>query len=102
MQQRKLAQCKKFAKLGLIFCKIRNKLSRICQRLVKLCQSGEMPPNLVTLQSSNLKKTFCWKLHRDDFNFNKILQNFNFQVENSFDEEEETKNVVSHSTSRWH
>ena len=39
---------------------------------------------------------------KSNFNFNKILQNFNFQVENSFDEEEETKNVVSHSTSRWH
>ena len=28
---------------------LRNKLSKICQRLVNFCQSGEISPNLVTL-----------------------------------------------------
>ena len=41
----------KFAKVSLIFCQIRNKLSKICQGLVKFCQSGKNLPNLVTLNT---------------------------------------------------
>ena len=50
LQQWKLAQkCNKFAKVILLFCQIRNKPSKICQRLVKYCQSGEIAPNQVSL-----------------------------------------------------
>ena len=46
----KLAQqCNNFAKVGSTFYQIRNKLPKICQRLVKCYQSGEILPNLVTL-----------------------------------------------------
>ena len=45
-------RCYKFAKVGSAFCQIRNELSKVCQRLVNFCQSGENSPNLVTLQAS--------------------------------------------------
>ena len=40
---------KHFAKVRLKFCRILNKPSKICPRLLKLCKSGEILPNLVTL-----------------------------------------------------
>ena len=47
-QQWKLAQnCHKFAKVGSAFCQIRNELS-------KICQSGEILPNLVKLGHCSL------------------------------------------------
>ena len=50
IQQRKLAQQHDiFAKVRLTFSQILNKPSKICPRLLKLCQSGEISPNLVTL-----------------------------------------------------
>ena len=53
----KLAQYyTKFAKVGSTFCQIRNKLSKICQRLVNSCQSGEILPNLVTLPTTIVDK----------------------------------------------
>ena len=58
--------------VGLAFCQIRNKLSKIYQRLVNICQIGEISPNLVTLRSidANLLfekriKTFKHKKRRD-------------------------------------
>ena len=39
----------KIAKVDSAFCQVRNKLSKICQRLVNVCKSGEFSPNLVTL-----------------------------------------------------
>ena len=48
-------QCNKLAKIGSIFCQIRNKLSKICKRLVKFCQKNKISPNLVTLQSGHAK-----------------------------------------------
>ena len=39
----------KFVKIGLEVCQIQNKLSKNCQRLKRICQSGEISPNLVTL-----------------------------------------------------
>ena len=54
LQQFKLAQkCHNFAKVGSAFSQIRNKQSKICQRLVNFCQSGEISPNLVTLLPSD-------------------------------------------------
>ena len=51
LQQREWAQfCHKFAKENSAFCQIRNKLS-------KICQSGKISPNLVTLD--------MWKIHWD-------------------------------------
>ena len=52
-QQWKLAQKQwnNFAKVGLLFCQIRNKPPKSCQRLVKFWHSGEFSPNLVTLAS---------------------------------------------------
>ena len=60
LQQWKFAQqCNKFAKIGLIFCQIRNEPSKFVQRLVKFCQSGEILPNLVTLQAATgVNETF--------------------------------------------
>ena len=37
------------AKVGSAFCQIRNKPSKIWQRLLNFCQRGEILPNLVTL-----------------------------------------------------
>ena len=37
-------------------CQIQNKLSEICQRIVKFCQSGEISPNLVTLVESLMRE----------------------------------------------
>ena len=65
LQQWKIAQkCKKFAKVGLLFCQKRNKPPTSSQRLVKLCHSGEISPNLVTLRpnkNNNIcaNKLFC-------------------------------------------
>ena len=38
-----------FSTVGTKFCQILNKPSKICPRLLKLCQSVEISPNLVTL-----------------------------------------------------
>ena len=55
LQQWKLAQwCHKFAKVGSALCQIRDKPSKICQRLVNFCQSVKNLPNLVTLMPSHL------------------------------------------------
>ena len=43
-----------FVKVGLQFCKIQNKPSKDCLRVLKFCQSGENSPNLVTLEMRNL------------------------------------------------
>ena len=65
LQQWKIAQkCKKFAKVGLLFCQKRNKPPTSSQRLVKLCHSDEISPNLVTLRpnkNNNIcaNKLFC-------------------------------------------
>ena len=42
-------KCHEYAKIGSAFCQIRKKHSKICQKLVNFCQSGEISPNLVTL-----------------------------------------------------
>ena len=39
----------KFTKEGSKFCVILNVPSKLCQRLVRFCQSGEISPNLVSL-----------------------------------------------------
>ena len=39
----------KFCQVDSTFCQIRNKPSKICRRLLKFCQNGEISPNLVTL-----------------------------------------------------
>ena len=55
LQQWELVQlCHKIAKVGSALCQMRNKLSKICQRLVNVCQSGKISPNLVTLAQSYL------------------------------------------------
>ena len=41
-------------------CQIRNKPSKNCQRLVKFCQSGEISPNLVTLDNDPMFSSLCW------------------------------------------
>ena len=43
-----------FAKVGLKFCQILNKASKVCPRLLKLCQSDEISSNLVTLAICNI------------------------------------------------
>ena len=68
LQQWKLAQyCHKFAKVGSLFCQIRNKPSKIGQQLVNFCQSGEILPNLVTLVVGKVHRpieVFCpdWQI----------------------------------------
>ena len=42
-----------FAKVGLQFCQILNKPYKDCQKVLNCRQSGEISPNLVTLQSSD-------------------------------------------------
>ena len=55
LQQWKFAQkCHKFAKVGSLFCQIRKKPFKICQRFVKFYQSCEISPNQVTLPTINL------------------------------------------------
>ena len=59
LQQWKLAQnWKKFAKVSLLFCQIRNIPWKICPRLIKYCQSCEILPDLVTLPAEKIK--FVW------------------------------------------
>ena len=41
---------KKIATFGPIFRQILNRPSKICPRLLRMCQNGEISPNLVTLQ----------------------------------------------------
>ena len=49
-QQWKLSKkCNKLDKVSWLFCWIRNKPSKICQKLVKFCQSGGISSNLVTM-----------------------------------------------------
>ena len=40
-----------FAKVGSKFCQTLNKPSHFCQRFLKVCPSGEILPNLVTLEA---------------------------------------------------
>ena len=66
---RKLAQkWNKFAKVSLLFCQIRNKPSKICQRPVKYCQSGEISPHLVTLNwRASTRSEWVWFRQADWF-----------------------------------
>ena len=54
LQQSKLAQKgHKFANVGSAIYKVKYKPSKICQRFVNFCQSGEISPNLVTLDPTH-------------------------------------------------
>ena len=45
-----------FTTQGSIFCQILNKPSKICPRLLRLCQNGEISPNLVTPRHSQFER----------------------------------------------
>ena len=44
----------KIAKVGSKFCQTLNIPSKVCQRFLKLCPSGEISPNLVTLFTEHI------------------------------------------------
>ena len=55
LEQWKFAnKCEIFAKVGSQFCQILNSYSREGTKLFKLCLSGEILPNLVTLVNDNI------------------------------------------------
>ena len=60
----------KFCQVDSTFCQIRNKPSKICRRLLKFCQNGEISPNLVTLMPfTPLSKELHLHVTNKSFNF---------------------------------
>ena len=62
-----------FAKVRFKFCQILNNFSKVSPRPLKLCLSGEISPNLVTLFTTDLKVgiTMCLiLLGKAGFNYN--------------------------------
>ena len=56
-QQWKLAQWRnKFAKVDSAFCQIRNKLSKICQKVVNFCQIWSHCPKHISIYMSSFKE----------------------------------------------
>ena len=51
LKQWKFGQSQHFCQNGIIFCQILNSPLKICPRFIKLCQSGKISPNLVTITS---------------------------------------------------
>ena len=58
---------KKLSKEGLIFGQIQYELAKIAKDLRRFCQSGEISPNLVTLQETNnvirVRPTYIWQTY---------------------------------------